>query len=100
MDKKHKELYERIKGYEVYSLGVNFQCQLKGFKIGGKSFIAIGSNHDISRIGQEIIINVEEIEEKNFKRITLEQAVLKSPEESEKLLINIKKAISEFGCTI
>jgi len=100
MDKGLRNLYERIKGYDVESLEIDLRYQLEG-KLKPRIPKNFKYNHKANVLRLMISIKSYDIRKKfNRKRVTLEQIMVKSPELIEGLLGIVSKALSDYGCVI
>ena len=100
MNKEQKELYDRIKGYDIQSLCRDLDRQLQIPRQDSNKSGEHGHKGNVICLRQTIIGWGDVLQGSRGKRITLEQAMEKSPERVEKLIQGIIKASNDYGCII
>ena len=115
MNKKLTKPYDRIKGYDVLTLGHHLADQLRNEDRWRYPSVwtsedpkVVHGSHRILKLGQIIystigvilLRNLVSPEEAETKSITLEESVSKCPEKVERLVGLVGEAIKKYGCSV
>ena len=100
MNRELRDLYNRIKGYDVESLRQTLELQLEQ-KRRPSIKRNIVYNHKIKECSQGMRSRIRFIQrELKSKRVTLEIAMEKIPDKTEKLLKGISISVIYYGCKL